>query len=126
MNNILVQYQVQLTSPVNYLLYNNIITSNEVMSQIIGDNYTVYDANALLSSVNSVLTDPNSSDVFFYTQSVQLALFTKAITYLYADSDIYDDDNTTPPSYSLPTQDFQVIVTAWRDYLVNSPTTPKN
>jgi hypothetical protein len=124
MNTILQQYQVQFSTPLNFVLYNKIITVNSVMSQIIGDHYTIYDANALLSGVNQVINDPNTNEMDFYTDSLQLALITKTVTIIFADSDAYDNDNTIAPSFSIPTTDFQIIVEAWKNYLVASSVAP--
>ncbi len=126
MNPILNQYDVQFSTPLNYALYNKITTVNSVMSQIIGDHYTIYDANALLTGVNQVMSDPNSNEIDFYTNSLQLAIVTKTLTNIYDDSDAYDDDDSIEPFYSLPTSDFLAIVQAWRDYLISSPNPPKN
>jgi hypothetical protein len=125
MNSILNKYQVRISTPVDYALYNKISTINPVMTQIIGNHYTIYDANALLSGVNDVISDPDIDKVDFYTNSLQLAVVTKTITKIYEDSDAYDDNNTITPFFTLPTQDFQVIAQAWRDYLLQSPNTPQ-
>ncbi|MGZ3873965.1 MAG: hypothetical protein ACXVJD_13665 [Mucilaginibacter sp.] len=93
------------------------------MSQFIGDYYTISLANRLLAAVDSVMAAKNIAGGRMYTQSMQIALITSLVTNIYEDMDAYEHNNSIAPSYSLPTRDFQVIVQAWRDYLLKSPTT---
>jgi hypothetical protein len=123
MNEILNKYQVQFSTPLNYCLYNEIITINDLMSQIIGDQYKLSSANALLNAINNVINGVVNELVYF-TDSCNALIINNSLTKLYDSSDNYANDNSILPYYTLPTSDFQVIVQAWRDYLAQSATTP--
>ncbi|WP_419700955.1 hypothetical protein [Mucilaginibacter sp. NFX135] len=120
MNAILNQYKVQFFTLVGFALGNNITSINDLLSQIIGDHYTIYDANSLLNGIDQVLNN-TIPIIEFDTPSLQVAVVNSNITKLYEDFYSYENDNTIVPYYSLPTQDFQIIVQAWRNYLVQSP-----
>ncbi|HTH82112.1 MAG TPA: hypothetical protein VL490_04215 [Mucilaginibacter sp.] len=126
MKNVLNEYKIQFSTPLNDPLYNKISTINWTLSAIIGLHYRFYDINALLSGIDSVLNDSKISKIEFETNGFQLAVVTKTITKMYENSSIYYDDETVLPDFSLSTQDFLVIVQAWYDYVANSSRKPLN
>ena len=125
MEDILHQYQVKFSSPADYGTHNRIDSVNDWLSLFIEDHYSLYESNRLLSGVTAIINSDDATGGGFDTQSLYLAIINCNTTNIYSDLDDYFNDSKATPSFSLPTSDFQIIVQAWRDYLVNSPVTPK-
>jgi hypothetical protein len=126
MNNTLKQYKVVFSTPINYAKHNCINTINDWLSIFIEDFYNLSDVNTLLTSVNEIIAENDTIGGPFDTQSMYLAIINCNVTSIYKDMDSYYDNPSITSDFNLPTQDFQIIVQAWRDYLVSSRTPPKN
>jgi hypothetical protein len=125
MNSILSQYQVHFSRPWGYPFYNKIETINDIMSAIIEDHYTKSEANAFLNSIDSVINDANDdSEVMFIPNSLELAVVNKTRAYFYENFDVFDNDPSLIPVFTLPTEHFRIIAQAWRDYIHRSWITP--
>lgn len=120
MSDILTSYEIKFSTSGDYAMLNKITSVNDLMSQFIGDHYTLCEANRLLSGIKSVLNS-NTSIYWTYTQSLQIAVLNNLITKIYEDIDAYESDNSINPDFSLPTSDFKIIVEAWVNFLSNSP-----
>ncbi|MBD1392436.1 hypothetical protein [Mucilaginibacter glaciei] len=120
-NDVLKQYKVVFTTPLDYALYNKIETVNEWLSQFIDDHYTKSMASRLATNVAAVLHENPLTPLIFFTQSMQCATITSSSTKIYELMDEYLDDNNITPAFVLPTADFKIIVESWSDYVQNSP-----
>lgn len=126
MDNILNQYNVQLSTPQDYFFYNNIVTVNETMAGIVQEHYTIYTATNFLKDIDSVINDSSVNEIEFDSLFLSLAVVTKSVTYIYNTANDYYSDRTITPNFSLPTFHFRYIVKAWLDYLNKSSATPKS
>jgi hypothetical protein len=117
MNEFLKKYNIQFSTSSEFAKPNRIIFSDTLLSQFIGDHYRMLpEANQLVNGIESV-ANGNSRKFETCTQSLQLIVVDASTTNIYEDVDSYENDNYATPEYALPTNDFLVIVRAWRDYL---------
>lgn len=123
MNSIFNLYEVKFSSPANFPLINDISSVNDFLSIFVGDHYTITEACSLVKTINEFLINGTEDSIFLYTESLIAAVISKTDTNIYESMDDYLDDNTLSPTYSLPTADFLIIVTAWKDYISKSPNT---
>jgi len=124
MNNILNKYSVKFSTSKDFALSNRVETINPWLTQFIGDHYTLIEANRLLTGVRKILISNDSGNYCFDTQSLQVASVTKSLTKIYEDVDKYEENPNMIADFSLPTQDFKVIVEAWKNYLETSSLKP--
>lgn len=118
MNSVLNQYKVKFFTTIGNGIHNRITSINDLLSQVIWDSYTIYDANVLLTGISSILN--NNETIQFNTNSLQVIVVDRNVTKLYEDFNTYNADNTITPYFTLPTSDFKVIVEEWRNYLLKS------
>lgn len=117
---ILNQYKVKFSTPLNYAKRNRIDTINDWLSLFIEDHNSVYEANRLLSGVNDIINSNDLIGVDFDTPSMYVAHISSSITKIYQDLDDYLLNNDITPSYSIPTLDFRFVVEEWKNYLMRS------
>lgn len=119
MNPILATYNVNFNTATQNQNRKRIFTNNAWLTQFIGDHYTIYEANSLLSGINDILQNNDFIGGGFTTQSLQIAIINSVNTTIYIDFEEYEENNNILPVCILPTPDFKVIVEAWVDYLNN-------
>lgn len=111
-------YQVNFSTDIFFSKeFKKISTISDPLSNFLSDHNTLLTANLLLDEVNAVIagTKPVGG---WDTQGLSLAIITATTTKIYNDLDAWENNNNMPPSFSLPTSDFKIIVEAWRDFLI--------
>ncbi|MCD1115265.1 hypothetical protein [Chryseobacterium turcicum] len=81
---------------------------------------TITSCDSLIRMINAVLDNPpQSEDVLFYTQGLQMLKIGYSETKLYHDVNKYDANPNIAPGDILPTADLREIVKVWRNFVVN-------
>lgn len=112
---VLKNYKVEFIDEIN--LGKSLLTNNQMLTSSIFDHYNLRKANQLLDDINSVLNGV-SSEIAIPTQSLYLIDITYNTTKIYDDADSWEENNNITPTFILPTDDFKIIIIAWRDYLI--------
>jgi hypothetical protein len=112
---ILHDYNVNFFLPVNYGR-KCISSTNDSMSQFIGDHNKVVTINLLINNVNQVI---NGSVNHWVGENLgmQIAYVGQSDTKIYKDAQDWHTNNNIAPDFVLPTAHFKIIIEAWRDYL---------
>jgi hypothetical protein len=116
-NSVLENYQVKFDSDKLKSGFKSISTSNEWLSQFIDDHYTISETDRLLSGIKTILAEGHINGGGFPSQSYQLAIINNSVTKIFIDLEEWEEDNNIIPAFTLPTNDFKIILEAWREQL---------
>lgn len=92
---------------------------NYSLDSVVTEFRNILNCDNLLGAINSKMEPSSPGEIRYTTQGLQLIKITHATTEIYRDSAKHDSDPDIPADYTLPTADFQEIVKAWRNFVVN-------
>lgn len=112
-----ISFRVQKIHNTNFKFIDSVSPS---LDAILFEFGNVIHCDALLEVINLRISNaPQSEDVLYTTQGLQMIKIGYSVTRLYHDVEVYDANPNTTSAYSLPTADFKEIVKAWRNFITN-------